>query len=107
MSIARLACALAVATVAFGNTLTTGVAQPAPGAGCHSNYVGACLPRIARDVDCYGGTGDGPFWVGPVYVVDTDLDVYDLDRDHDHLGCEDSLPVPRGMNDPHYIEAAL
>jgi resuscitation-promoting factor RpfB len=55
--------------------------------GCDPNYSGGCVP-IASDVDCAGGSGDGPEYVaGPVRVVGDD--VYGLDRDHDGLGCED------------------
>jgi hypothetical protein len=53
---------------------------------CDPNYSGACVP-IASDVDCAGGSGNGPAYVsGPVYVVGTDI--YGLDRDHDGVGCE-------------------
>lgn len=53
---------------------------------CDSNYSGACVP-IARDVDCAGGSGNGPAYVqGPVTVVGTDI--YDLDRNGDGVGCE-------------------
>jgi hypothetical protein len=42
---------------------------------------------IARDVDCAGGSGNGPAYVqGPVTVVGTDI--YDLDRSGDGVGCE-------------------
>lgn len=61
---------------------------PAPAApsGCDPNYAGACVP-IASDVDCSGGSGNGPAYVGgPVSVVGSD--VYGLDRDGDGLGCE-------------------
>ncbi|MGW1346970.1 G5 domain-containing protein [Kribbella sp. NPDC002412] len=55
--------------------------------GCDPNYSGGCVP-IASDVDCSGGSGNGPEYVrGPVTVVGND--VYDLDRDNDGLGCED------------------
>jgi resuscitation-promoting factor RpfB len=55
--------------------------------GCDPNYSGGCVP-IASDVDCAGGSGDGPEYVrGPVTVVGDDI--YDLDRDSDDLGCED------------------
>lgn len=33
--------------------------QAAPSSRCDSNYTGACVP-IASDVDCEGGTGNGP-----------------------------------------------
>jgi hypothetical protein len=52
---------------------------------CDPNYSG-CVP-IAPDVDCLGGTGDGPAFVaGPVRVIGED--VYGLDNDNDGIGCE-------------------
>lgn len=60
--------------------------EPEPAADCDPNYSGACVP-IASDVDCEGGSGDGPEYVtGPVYV-DGD-DIYGLDRDGDGIGCD-------------------
>jgi resuscitation-promoting factor RpfB len=54
---------------------------------CDPNYSGACVP-IASDVDCTGGSGNGPAYVqGPVQVIGTDI--YGLDRDGDGIGCED------------------
>lgn len=54
-------------------------------ASCNSNYSG-CVP-IASDVDCAGGSGDGPKYVrGPIRV--TGYDVYGLDRDNDGIACE-------------------
>lgn len=59
---------------------------PAAPSGCDPNYAGACVP-IASDVDCAGGSGNGPAYVrGPVTVVGSDI--YGLDRDGDGLGCE-------------------
>ena len=53
---------------------------------CDPNYSGACVP-IASDVDCAGGSGNGPAYVqGPVQVVGTDI--YGLDRNGDGIGCE-------------------
>jgi len=61
-------------------------APAAPAQQCDPNYAGACVP-IASDVDCAGGTGNGPAYVqGPVRVIGTDI--YDLDRDGDGIGCE-------------------
>ncbi|MGN7150445.1 hypothetical protein ACTHQ6_15795 [Arthrobacter sp. SAFR-179] len=63
------------------------VAQPVPGTnpGCDPNYSG-CVP-IASDVDCAGGSGNGPAYVrGPIQVTGTDI--YGLDADHDGLACE-------------------
>ena len=63
-------------------TLTPASAQQ----GCHASYEGACVP-VASDVDCAGGSGNGPAYVRwPVYVVGPD--VYDLDRDGDGVACE-------------------
>ena len=53
---------------------------------CDPNYSGACVP-IADDVDCAGGSGNGPAYVrGPVSVVGDD--VYGLDRDGDGTACD-------------------
>lgn len=55
-------------------------------AQCDPNYSGACVP-IASDVDCAGGSGNGPAYVqGPVRVVGTDI--YGLDADGDGIGCD-------------------
>jgi hypothetical protein len=60
--------------------------QPAPKTGgCNVNYT-PCVPNDS-DVDCQGGSGNGPSYVtGPVQVTGTD--VYGLDADHDGIGCE-------------------
>ncbi|MBI2008974.1 G5 domain-containing protein [Candidatus Saccharibacteria bacterium] len=68
----------------------TKVAKPAPApapepSNCDSNYSG-CVP-IASDVDCAGGSGNGPAYVsGPITVRGSDI--YDLDRDGDGIACE-------------------
>lgn len=55
---------------------------------CHSAYSGACVP-IASDVDCAGGSGNGPAYVrGPVYIRVRGVDPYALDRDRDGVACE-------------------
>ena len=60
--------------------------KPRPASSCDPNYTGACVP-IASDVDCAGGSGDGPEYVeGPVTVVGDD--VYDLNRDDDNIACD-------------------
>ncbi|MCP2164821.1 hypothetical protein LX83_001661 [Goodfellowiella coeruleoviolacea] len=52
---------------------------------CDPNYTG-CVP-VARDVDCAGGSGNGPAYVqGPVRVIGKD--VYGLDNDDDGIACE-------------------
>jgi len=53
---------------------------------CHPSYEGACLLPYASDYDCAGGSGNGPYYTGRVYVVGPD--VFDLDRDGDGIGCE-------------------
>ena len=66
----------------YGAMLTEAAAQEK----CHASYEGACVP-IASDVDCAGGSGNGPAYVrGPITVVGPD--VYDLDRDGDGVACE-------------------
>jgi hypothetical protein len=53
---------------------------------CDANYGGVCVP-VASDVDCAGGSGNGPAYVaGPVYIVGDDA--YGLDRDGDGVACE-------------------
>lgn len=61
-------------------------AEPAPEetSGCDPNYSG-CVP-VASDVDCEGGSGDGPAYTGVVTV--TGSDIYDLDSDSDGTACE-------------------
>jgi hypothetical protein len=71
----------AAPTVTAAASTTTAAARSA----CDPNYSG-CVP-IASDVDCAGGSGDGPEYVsGPVQVIGSDI--YDLDRDGDGTGCE-------------------
>jgi hypothetical protein len=56
------------------------------GGNCRSGYR-PCVP-IASDVDCAGGSGNGPAYVsGPIRV--TGSDPYDLDRDGDGIACDD------------------
>ena len=53
---------------------------------CDPNYSQACVP-IASDVDCGGGSGNGPkFFFGIAKVIGADI--YDLDRDGDGYACE-------------------
>ena len=59
-------------------------APPATPSGCDPNYSG-CVP-IDSDVDCAGGSGNGPSYTGPTQVIGRDI--YDLDRDNDGLACE-------------------
>lgn len=80
------AAAAAAAAAAAKAPAPVQPAAPAAASGCDPNYAGACVP-IASDVDCAGGSGNGPAYVrGPVTVVGSD--VYGLDRDGDGVGCE-------------------
>ena len=71
-------------STARSSTATKKPAAAASG-GCDPNYSG-CVP-IASDVDCAGGSGNGPAYVsGPIRVTGTDK--YDLDRDGNGIACE-------------------
>lgn len=75
------AMGMAVCPVAYAGP----VAQQ-QGSNCDPNYSGACVP-IASDVDCAGGSGNGPAYVqGPVTVIGKDI--YRLDSNGDGIGCE-------------------
>lgn len=52
---------------------------------CHPSYSG-CLEPNASDYDCAGGSGNGPYYTGPVRVLGPDI--FDLDRDGDGVACE-------------------
>jgi hypothetical protein len=61
-------------------------APPPRSSACNGNYT-PCVPNDPVDVDCQGGSGNGPSYVrGPVQVVGSD--VYGLDSDDDGVGCE-------------------
>ncbi|MFC6012981.1 hypothetical protein [Nocardia lasii] len=62
---------------------TPALAVAAP-SDCHSSY-SPCLP-IVSDVDCEGGSGNGPVYTGRVRVIGPDD--YGLDRDGNGIGCE-------------------
>ena len=75
---------LTLLTILFAAGLT--FAPTAQSAECDSNYSGACVP-VDSDVDCDGGSGNGPSYVaGPVTVIGNDI--YELDKDHDGTACE-------------------
>ena len=63
-----------------------GPPDPPTGPGCTPGY-DPCLPDYGSDYDCAGGTGDGPYYSGNVNVQ-RGMDIYDLDRDGNGLGCE-------------------
>lgn len=66
--------------------VTHRIPEPAtPTGNCDPNYA-PCVP-IASDVDCAGGSGDGPVYVrGPIRVIGRDI--YRLDSDHDGIACD-------------------
>ena len=67
-----------------GRTVALVVAKPTTGGDCQG--YSPCIPP-GPDVDCAGGSGDGPRYVsGPVRV--TGSDPYGLDADNDGWGCE-------------------
>lgn len=90
---------VAVTTTRATTTSVAPVPSPAPtkavvattapnGNGCHPSYAGACLPVDAADVDCAGGSGNGPVYVSEKRFRVVGPDVYDLDRDGDGIACE-------------------
>ena len=64
----------------------TTTAAPTARSGCHSSYSG-CVP-VASDVDCAGGSGNGPAYTSAKNIRVTGPDEYGLDSDGDGLGCE-------------------
>jgi hypothetical protein len=56
--------------------------------GCHPSYAGTCLPADASDVDCGGGSGNGPVYATAKRFQVVGPDVFDLDRDGDGIACE-------------------
>jgi len=60
----------------------------ARGRNCTPGYR-PCIPNRRSDVDCYGGSGNGPRYTkaGVVYRV-RGADRYRLDADNDGRGCE-------------------
>lgn len=86
LNLLAIGAAAAVAFTPLASAAPTAPVPQQPGSSCDSNYSGACVP-IDSDVDCAGGSGNGPSYVsGPVTVVGTD--VYGLDRDGNGTGCE-------------------
>jgi len=83
-----------LATDPFADPYETFLPEPPPpspeprnaGPDCTPGY-DPCLPDYGSDYDCAGGTGDGPYYSGNVNVQ-RGMDIYDLDRDGDGLGCE-------------------
>ena len=70
------------ATVALTPTIA------APSSACHESYSGACVPTGFSDVDCAGGSGNGPGYVSGKNFRVVGADVYGLDSDDDGIACE-------------------
>lgn len=74
-----------VAVTSAPRPAPTRTSAPAPVTTCDPNY-SPCVP-VASDVDCAGGSGNGPAYVqGPVRVIGKDIDK--LDEDKNGIGCE-------------------
>jgi endonuclease YncB( thermonuclease family) len=83
---------VAPTTTTVAPTTTTAPAPTTtapPASNCHPAYSSPCVPADVSDVDCAGGSGNGPYYVnGPVYLSGT-ADPYGLDgNDNDGIGCE-------------------
>lgn len=77
-------------TAAAPTTRAT-VARPAaaaPSGNCHPSYSGACVPTGFSDVDCAGGSGNGPGYVSGKDFRVVGPDVYGLDANRDGIACE-------------------
>ena len=67
--------------------------QPSPsprgGGTCTPGYSPCLVDHGGADYDCYGGSGDGPYYTEPgvIYRV-TGSDPYGLDANGDGYGCE-------------------
>ena len=81
-----------VAPVVRNTTPATSPAPASPSApapsGCDQNYSGACVPANVSDVDCAGGSGNGPYYVTEKNFQVVGTDHYGLDADHDGIACE-------------------
>jgi hypothetical protein len=60
----------------------------APPKNCDPAYPDQCLQDGIGDWDCAGGSGNGPNYVEGSLTV-RPPDPFDLDRDHDGVGCEE------------------
>lgn len=78
----RPLCVIAAVPLFTASPLAVARAQ-----ACHSSYELVCVPAGVSDVDCAGGSGNGPYYArGPIRVVG--WDEYGLDRDGDGIACE-------------------
>jgi hypothetical protein len=90
-TITTIALAVVLGITGLGSTLSasaTNESIQARRVSCTPGYR-PCIPNRASDVDCYGGSGNGPRYTRPgvVYRV-FGSDRYRLDADNDGRGCE-------------------
>ena len=90
-TITAIALAVVLGITGLGSALSASAADEsvqARGVSCTPGYR-PCIPNRASDVDCYGGSGNGPRYTRPgvVYRV-FGSDRYRLDADNDGRGCE-------------------
>jgi hypothetical protein len=82
---AALAASLCLGLFGAGSAIAT---SPERAPRCTPGYH-PCIRNLPSDVDCYGGSGNGPRYTRPgvVYRV-RGSDRYGLDSDNDGRGCE-------------------
>jgi hypothetical protein len=63
--------------------------QPPPQQNCTSGYSPCLVYHGGADYDCYGGSGDGPYYTEPgvTYTI-SGSDPYGLDGNDNGFGCE-------------------
>lgn len=83
-----LAAVMVAAVPAYGSLLSD-ASTAAAAVRCTPGY-SPCIRNRPSDVDCYGGSGNGPRYTKPgvVYTVRRGYDRYRLDADRDGKGCE-------------------
>jgi len=89
--ITATALAVLLGITGLGSTLSasaTDASGQVRGRNCTPGYR-PCIANRSSDVDCYGGSGNGPRYTraGVVYRV-RGADRYGLDADNDGRGCE-------------------
>jgi len=90
-TITAIALAVVLGITGLGSTLSASAADQSVQTRARSCTPGyrPCIANRASDVDCYGGSGNGPRYTraGVVYRV-RGADRYGLDADNDGRGCE-------------------
>jgi hypothetical protein len=88
MRITRKIAVIAATVAVVGSGFVGGLQSASAGNNCTRGYR-PCIADRRSDVDCYGGSGNGPRYTRPgvVYRV-SGSDRYGLDADNDGRGCE-------------------